>query len=44
MRPGNSRGDSNLSMFDQGSDNRNFFQRMSGQPTPIRKGLKVLEG
>ncbi|WP_174259963.1 M91 family zinc metallopeptidase [Myxococcus xanthus] len=44
MRPGNNSNDTNLSMFDQGSDNRSFFQRMSGQPTPIGKILNDLEG
>ncbi|QQR44767.1 hypothetical protein JKA73_01000 [Myxococcus xanthus] len=41
MRPGNNR---SLSMFEQGSDNRNFFPRMSGQPTPIGKMLNDMEG
>lgn len=44
MRPGNNTVNTNLSMFDQGSDNRNFFQRMSGQPTPVGKILNDLEG
>ncbi|WP_194858206.1 MULTISPECIES: hypothetical protein [unclassified Myxococcus] len=39
--PGNNR---NLRMFDQGSDNQNCLQRMSGQPTPIGKLLNDLDG
>ncbi|WP_082207069.1 M91 family zinc metallopeptidase [Corallococcus macrosporus] len=43
MRPGNNSNTQNLSMFDAGSDNRTFFQRMTGQPTPVGTILNDLE-
>ncbi|MFP2959490.1 M91 family zinc metallopeptidase [Myxococcus sp. 1LA] len=43
FRPGNNSNTQNLSMFDQGSDNRNFFQRMTNQPTPVGTILNDLE-
>ncbi|MFP2905323.1 M91 family zinc metallopeptidase [Pyxidicoccus sp. 3LFB2] len=44
MRPTGNSNDANLSNYDAGSDNRNFFQRLGGQPTPIGRILNDLEG
>lgn len=43
MRPGNNQNDVNLSNYDAGSDNRNFFQKLSGAPTPLGRILNDLE-
>lgn len=43
MRPNGNANDVNLSNYDAGSDNRNFFQKLRGEPTPIGRILGDLE-
>ncbi|MFP2924905.1 M91 family zinc metallopeptidase [Pyxidicoccus sp. 3LG] len=43
MRPNGNQNDVNLSNYDAGSDNRNFFQKLRGEPTPIGRILGDLE-
>ncbi|GEL69235.1 type III secretion system effector protein [Myxococcus virescens] len=43
MRPGNNSNTTHLSMFDVGSDNRSFFQRLRGEPSPVGGIVSALE-
>ncbi|QSQ19125.1 hypothetical protein JY651_27665 [Pyxidicoccus parkwayensis] len=43
MRPNGNQNDVNLGNYDAGSDNRNFFQKLRGEPTPIGRILNDLE-
>jgi hypothetical protein len=43
MRPTGNQNDVNLGNYDAGSDNRNFFQKLRGEPTPIGRILNDLE-
>ncbi|WP_164018583.1 M91 family zinc metallopeptidase [Pyxidicoccus trucidator] len=44
MRPNGNQNDANLGNYDAGSDNRNFFQKLRGEPTPLGRILDGLEG
>jgi hypothetical protein len=43
MRPTGNQNDVNLGNYDAGSDNRNFLQKLRGEPTPIGRILNDLE-
>ncbi len=45
IRPGNNGIDQSFNVFDQGTDNRNFFQkRVLGEPSPMGRIVNDLEG